>query len=53
MTSAGTTIAKFQAAFGAALTVEQAGSQAVVVVGKDRLREVLLFLRMTAASSIR
>ena len=45
MNSAETTIAKLRAAFGGALTVEQAGSQAVVVVGKERLREVLLFLR--------
>jgi NADH-quinone oxidoreductase subunit C len=45
MSSAETTIAKLRAAFGPALTAEQAGSQAVVVVRKERLREVLLFLR--------
>jgi NADH-quinone oxidoreductase subunit C len=45
MRGAGATIEKLQSVFGAAITVEQAGSQTVVVVGKERLREVLLFLK--------
>ena len=45
MSAAGTTIARIEAAFGGPITVERAGSQTAVVVSKERLRELLLFLK--------
>ncbi len=45
MSSTGSTIPKLQAAFGPSLTLDEAGSQTAVIVGREKLREVLLFLK--------
>jgi NADH-quinone oxidoreductase subunit C len=45
MSATGQTIKRLADTFGPSLTMEQAGDQTAVVVGVDKLREVLLFLK--------